>query len=106
MLRSQSPLALVRDAYNAIFVHGDAVGSTLYYGRGAGRMPTARAVVADVIDMAVGRAQQTFSSPRSLVRDRPTAPPDAPEPGAVPLLPAVHDCRPAGRPGHDRPRTG
>jgi homoserine dehydrogenase len=62
MLRSQSPLALVRDAYNAIFVHGDAVGSTLYYGRGAGRMPTASAVVADVIDMAVGRAQQTFRS--------------------------------------------
>ncbi len=64
MLRQNSPLALVRDAYNAIFVHGDAVGSTLYYGRGAGRMPTASAVVADVIDMAVGRAQQTFNSLR------------------------------------------
>jgi homoserine dehydrogenase len=62
MLRNHSPLALVRDAFNAIFVVGDAVGSTLYYGRGAGQMPTASAVVADIIDMAVGRAQQTFRS--------------------------------------------
>lgn len=64
MLRQTSPLALVRDAYNALFVVGDAVGSTLYYGRGAGQMPTASAVVADLIDMAVGRAQQTFQSLR------------------------------------------
>jgi len=64
MLRKTSPLALVRDAFNAIFVLGDAVGSTLYYGRGAGQMPTASAVVADLIDMAVGRAQQTFRSLR------------------------------------------
>jgi homoserine dehydrogenase len=62
MLRNNSPLALVREAFNAIFVVGDAVGSTLYYGRGAGQMPTASAVVADIIDMAVGRAQQTFRS--------------------------------------------
>jgi len=64
MLRSLAPLALVRDAYNAIFVVGDAVGSTLYYGRGAGQMPTASAVVADLIDLAVGRAQQTFRTMR------------------------------------------
>jgi homoserine dehydrogenase len=64
MLRQTSPLALVRDAFNALFVVGDAVGSTLYYGRGAGQMPTASAVVADLIDMAVGRAQQTFQSLR------------------------------------------
>jgi homoserine dehydrogenase len=64
MLRQTSPLALVRDAYNALFVVGDAVGNTLYYGRGAGQMPTASAVVADLIDMAVGRAQQTFRSLR------------------------------------------
>jgi homoserine dehydrogenase len=64
MLRHTSPLALVRDAFNAIFVVGDAVGSSLYYGRGAGQMPTASSVVADLIDMAVGRAQQTFKSLR------------------------------------------
>jgi homoserine dehydrogenase len=64
MLRHLAPLALVRDAYNAMFVVGDAVGSTLYYGRGAGQMPTASAVVADLIDLAIGRAQLTFRSLR------------------------------------------
>jgi homoserine dehydrogenase len=64
MLRHQAPLALVRDAFNAIFVVGDAVGSTLYYGRGAGQMPTASAVVADLIDLAAGRAQRTFQALR------------------------------------------
>src|SRR4029078_3014180 len=64
MLRHQAPLAMVRDAYNAIFVVGDAVGSTLYYGRGAGQMPTASAVVADLIDLATGRAQRTFEALR------------------------------------------
>jgi homoserine dehydrogenase len=64
LLRHMAPLAQVRDAYNAIHVVGDAVGDTLYYGRGAGQMPTASAVVADLIDMAVGRAQQTFQTLR------------------------------------------
>jgi homoserine dehydrogenase len=64
LLRHLTPLAQVRDAYNAIFVVGDAVGSTLYYGRGAGQMPTASAVVADILDLAVGRAQPTFQTLR------------------------------------------
>jgi homoserine dehydrogenase len=64
LLRHHAPLAQVRGAYNAINVVGDAVGDTLYYGRGAGQMPTASAVVADVIDMAVGRAQRTFQTLR------------------------------------------
>jgi homoserine dehydrogenase len=64
LLRHQTPLAQVRGAYNAIQVVGDAVGDTLYYGRGAGQMPTASAVVADIIDMAVGRAQRTFQTLR------------------------------------------
>ncbi len=64
LLRHQLPLAQVRGAYNAIHVVGDAVGDTLYYGQGAGQMPTASAVVADVIDMAVGRAQRTFQTLR------------------------------------------
>lgn len=46
------PLASVNDAFNAIFVKGDAVGETMFYGRGAGELPTASAVVADVIDVA------------------------------------------------------
>ncbi|HEX5271375.1 MAG TPA: homoserine dehydrogenase [Gemmataceae bacterium] len=64
LLRHETPLAQVRGAYNAINVVGDAVGDTLYYGQGAGQMPTASAVVADVIDLAVGRAQRTFQTQR------------------------------------------
>jgi homoserine dehydrogenase len=64
LLRHQAPLAQVRGAYNAIQVVGDAVGDTLYYGQGAGQMPTASAVAADLIDLAVGRAQRTFQTLR------------------------------------------
>lgn len=45
-------ISSVGGVYNAIFVHGDAVGSTMYYGQGAGMMPTASAVVADIVDIA------------------------------------------------------
>ena len=45
-------LASVRNEFNAIYVKGDIVDATLYYGRGAGRMPTASAVIADIIDIA------------------------------------------------------
>jgi homoserine dehydrogenase len=64
LLRRSTPLAQVRGAYNAILVVGDAVGDTLYYGQGAGMMPTASAVTADLIDLAVGRAQRSFHTLR------------------------------------------
>ncbi len=64
LLKKPTPLAQVRSAYNAIRVIGDAVGDTLYYGQGAGQMPTASAVGGDIIDMAVGRAQCTFKTLR------------------------------------------
>ena len=64
LVRHRTPLAEVRGAYNAIRVVGDAVGDTLFYGRGAGQMPTASAVVADIIDTALGRAQLTFNTLR------------------------------------------
>ncbi len=64
LLRHSTPLAQIRGSYNAIQVHGDAVGDTLFYGPGAGAMPTASAVVADMIDLAVGRAQRTFQNLR------------------------------------------
>jgi homoserine dehydrogenase len=64
LLRHEAPLAQVRGAYNAINVVCDAVGDTLYYGQGAGMMPTASAVLADVIDLAIGRAQRTFQTQR------------------------------------------
>ncbi len=64
LVRQHTPLAEVRGAYNAIQVVGDAVGDTLFYGRGAGQMPTASAVVADIIDTALGRAAVTFRTLR------------------------------------------
>jgi homoserine dehydrogenase len=45
-------LASVRNEFNAVYVKGDIVDATLYYGRGAGRLPTASAVVADIVDIA------------------------------------------------------
>ncbi len=45
-------LANVQGAMNAVLVHGDVVGPTLYYGQGAGELPTASAVVADLVDVA------------------------------------------------------
>lgn len=46
------PLASVRDVFNAIFVRGDAIGEAMFYGRGAGEMPTASAVCADIMEVA------------------------------------------------------
>jgi len=45
-------LAAVRNEFNAVYVQSDVADATLYYGRGAGRMPTASAVVADIVDIA------------------------------------------------------
>jgi homoserine dehydrogenase len=56
LVKHGTPLAEVRGPYNAIRVVGDAVGDTLFYGRGAGAMPTASAVVGDLIDVITGRA--------------------------------------------------
>jgi homoserine dehydrogenase len=52
MIPSEHLLATVGGAYNAIYVKGDFVGSSLYYGQGAGKLPTASAVVSDVIEIA------------------------------------------------------
>jgi homoserine dehydrogenase len=52
MLPKEHPLANVNDVFNAIFVTGDAVGETMFLGRGAGGLPTASAICADLIDIA------------------------------------------------------
>ena len=81
LVRIGTPLAEVRDAFNAIRVVGDAVGPVFYHGLGAGQMPTASAVAADMIDTAVGRTRITFRTleyfsidqpPRVLLRDADT----------------------------------
>lgn len=45
------PLASVNDSFNAVFVHGDSLGDAMFYGRGAGELPTASAIMGDVIDV-------------------------------------------------------
>ena len=52
LVPDESPLANVEDVFNAISVKGDAIGDVMFYGRGAGKLPTASAVVADVMDAA------------------------------------------------------
>jgi homoserine dehydrogenase len=68
MVPLSHPLASVRDSYNAVFVEGDAVGSLMFYGRGAGGMPTSSAVLGDVIDAAVNLRKETHGTIGSFAR--------------------------------------
>lgn len=52
MIGSESPLSAVKDVFNAIFVHSNMLDDSMYYGRGAGKLATASAVVGDVIEVA------------------------------------------------------
>jgi len=72
-------LAGVHGPFNAVSVFGNAVGQVMFYGRGAGMMPTASAVVADIIDVALGNSPTTF---RHLhIRPRDKAAPMIAKPG-------------------------
>lgn len=51
LIGQDSPLYSVNDVFNAVFVHGNMLGDAMFYGSGAGKLPTASAVVADVVDM-------------------------------------------------------
>lgn len=83
MVRRGSPLAEVRGAFNAIRVVGDAVGKVFFQGLGAGQMPTASAVVADLIGTIVGRSAITFRS-LDLWSQRREAPVTIRDPSEVP----------------------
>lgn len=52
MVDHNHPLAMVNDVFNAVFVRSDMLGDSMYYGRGAGKLPTASAVVGDVVECA------------------------------------------------------
>lgn len=52
LLSQEHPLYNVNDVFNAIFVHGNVLGDAMFYGSGAGKLPTASAVVADIVDIA------------------------------------------------------
>lgn len=62
MIKAGEPMAEVKANYNAVSVVGDAVGPVFFHGQGAGQMPTASAIVADMIDTAVGRTAITFKT--------------------------------------------
>jgi homoserine dehydrogenase len=62
LVKVGEPLAEVHANFNAVSVVGDAVGPVFFHGQGAGQMPTASAVVADMIDTAVGRTAITFKT--------------------------------------------
>lgn len=67
-LSKSHPLASVNDEYNAVYVNGEAVGETMFYGPGAGSLPTATAVMADVVavikNMLLGVNGKKFTKPR------------------------------------------
>nr|AGC72375.1 homoserine dehydrogenase [uncultured bacterium A1Q1_fos_15] len=62
MVPVEHPLASVRDSFNAVFVEGAAVGSLMFFGRGAGGFPTASAVLGDVLDAALNLGQVAHGS--------------------------------------------
>jgi homoserine dehydrogenase len=72
MVPSTHPLAAVRDSFNAVFVEGGAVGDLMFLGRGAGGMPTASAVLGDLLDAAhnltTGGAGRTVTLHRTTIR--------------------------------------
>lgn len=78
LVDKELPISSVDDVYNAVLVEGDAVGLSLFYGRGAGKLPTASAVVADVIDCAKHLNARKYlfweSSDGSFVNDYKTMP--------------------------------
>jgi homoserine dehydrogenase len=81
-IAKDSALARVGGPFNAVSIFGSAVGQVMFYGRGAGMMPTASAVVADIIDVAIGNSGTTFRHvhlrPRSEVE---------------PLIENIDDCK-------------
>jgi homoserine dehydrogenase len=76
MVRIGTPISQVEGVFNAVVAEGDQVGSTLYYGRGAGGGPTASAVVADLADLAKGARPPVFGLPEARLETLPVAPMD------------------------------
>ncbi|GAB4135093.1 MAG: homoserine dehydrogenase [Planctomycetaceae bacterium] len=73
LIRKDRPLAGIDSVYNRVAIEGDVIGTTWFSGMGAGQMATASAVLADLIDVAIGRAKLTFSQ-LDLWHDHPPVP--------------------------------
>jgi homoserine dehydrogenase len=74
MVPRAAPIASVDGVFNAVVVEGDFVGRVMLEGRGAGAQPTASAVVADLMDIALGRWSSSFTVPASALQARPSSP--------------------------------
>jgi homoserine dehydrogenase len=85
MIPAAAPLAAVSGVFNAVFLTGHAVGDLMFYGRGAGQLPTASAVWSDIVEIA-----------RRIAHGIPSLPLELPSvgPGALPLRPmeAIRSC--------------
>jgi len=68
LIKPSHPLYSVNDVFNGIFVRGNVIGDVMFYGSGAGKLPTASAVVADVVDAAkhIGTNIMTLWSSKKL----------------------------------------
>jgi homoserine dehydrogenase len=85
MIPDTTPMSAVSGVFNAIFLNGDTVDDLMFYGRGAGEMPTASSVCADIVEIA-----------RRLAADQPAIPQDLPILGKTPLkLKPMDDVRSA-----------
>ena len=96
MIPSASPLAAVAGVFNAIFLTGDAVGDLMFYGRGAGQMPTASAVWSDVLEIA----RRVAHGIPSLALELPSV---GPQPPALTPMEAIRCCYYLRVMAHDRP---
>lgn len=63
LVRRSNPLSGISDVYNGVLVNGNAIGDVMFYGRGAGKLPTASAVVSDIIEIATFITHPTHSIP-------------------------------------------
>ena len=106
LVKIGTPLAEVRGAYNAMSVVGDAVGRVFFHGLGAGQMPTASAVVADMIDTVVGRTAITFRTLELWSTARAGREAGQLRRSAGPVLSAIQRGRSAGRAGRNRRGVG
>ncbi|SFT33459.1 homoserine dehydrogenase [Selenomonas sp. GACV-9] len=71
-LPKEHPLAAVNGVFNAIFVRGNAIGEAMFYGQGAGSLPTASAVVSDIIDVSRDIVNKTFGRVRCTCYEQKT----------------------------------
>ena len=74
LVKGDNPLSRVKDAYNAVQIVGNSVGAVFFQGLGAGQLPTASAVVGDLIDTVLGRTAITFRALNLWGSGRPSIP--------------------------------